>query len=606
MTAPRKPARWRSLLDNMPRLLHLVWEAAPLWLTLNWLVTLVAALLPAAQLYVTKLAIDGVVALAARNASASQISQLVAVVGAGFGLALLQNAFEQLATYLGQVVGDRFALHANAVLLQQAIRLDLAHFESSEFYDVMNRAQQSGSAYPLRALNAITQVVGRMAGLGGLLLLLLRFSPPVVVLLLATSLPSLWVGVDFSGRRFWMLRHQTPSRRLADYFGDILTEGSYVKEVRLFGLGDYLLDRYCTIRDRFNQESEALTRRQSLARFAIGMLSNVGFYGAYGLAIAQTLRGELTVGDLTLVAGAFPQAQNALQGILAGMASIYEYNLYVGQFFEFLRLEARIVSPPGALPFPTPLREGLVLRDVTFAYPGASEPVLQEITLSVAPGECVALVGANGSGKTTLLKLLARFYDPDRGEITVDGIPLRSLDLVALRANVGVLFQDFARYALSVEDNVGFGNLAERHNRDRVVRAVAEAGADRLVADLAQGYDTVLGKLFAGGVELSGGQWQKIGLARAFMSAAQILILDEPTAAVDAIAEHELFQRFRELTRAKMTFLVSHRFSTVRMADRIVVLEKGRIIEQGSHRDLMTKGGPYSHMFTLQAAGYRR
>ena len=602
------------MLGHTPRLARLVWQAAPGWLLLSLALTLIESLIPVGQLYVSKLIVDQVVSRLSTLSSdipaeAAAVlgfpPALVGLVGVGLTLMVLQEVFRQSSAFVSQVLGDRFSLHANGILLEQAMRLDLTHFESSEFYDALSRAQQSGSQYPLRVLNNLTRLAGQIVRFLGLLALLLRFNPLVMGLLLVSSLPTFWLGVRYSNRRFWMRRYQTPDKRLSDYFGKILTEQAYVKEVRLFNLGQYLVAQYRQIRSRFNQESRRLAAQQAQAQFGIGVISAFGFYSAYGVVLWQALQGDITIGDLTLYVGAFQQAQSSIQTILLSIATIYEFNLYVSQFFEFLSLTPKVASPSNPIPFPTPLQTGLAVDHVSFTYPGAQTPTLQNISLTVQPNECVALVGLNGSGKTTLLKLLTRFYDIDTGRITFDGVPLQSFDLADLRLNIGVLFQDFVRYALNVEDNIGFGNLPQREDFSRVERAASDAGATEIIEGLAEGYQTVLGKIFKEGTELSGGQWQKIGLARAFISQAQILILDEPTAAVDAIAEHDLFQRFRQLTQGKMTFLVSHRFSTVRMADRIVVLDQGRIVEVGSHAELMAQGGRYARMFRLQAESYR-
>ncbi|MEO0803908.1 MAG: ABC transporter ATP-binding protein [Cyanobacteria bacterium J06642_2] len=600
---PDTRSRLWAMLGNTPRLLGLVWEAAPRWVVANAIATLGDAIVPVARLYIMKLIVDRVLLMLSQERTS--LVPLLGLVSLGFGLTVLRQIFQQTNTYVSRILNDEFALHANGKLLKQAIRLDLAHYESPKFYDTLNRAQKDGSQYPLRALQNINHLLGQTTKLFGLMMLLLRFNPIVLLLLLVTSLPGFWIGVRYSQRRFWMTRRQTPSRRLSEYLKQILIGQSYVKEVRQFSLGSYLWQQWHDIRTEFNRESHLLAKQQSLARLAISSLANLGFYGAYVLVLWQALQGAITIGDLTLYAGAFQQAQGTIRGLLQNIANLYEDNLYVSQYFEFLALEPKIVSDPIAKPFPRPMRKGLVCRNVTFTYPGATEPTLHQIDLTVRPGECVALVGTNGSGKTTLLKLIARFYDLDTGTISIDGIPLPAFDLSDLRQNIGVLFQDFARYALSAADNIGFGYLPERGNRDRLTSAAAAAGADRLLDSLAGGYDTILGKMFAGGVELSGGQWQKIGLARAFMSTAQVLMLDEPTAAVDAIAEHELFQRFRQLTRGKMTFLVSHRFSTVKMADRIVVLERGRITEMGCHDELMALNGTYAGMFRVQAENYQ-
>jgi ATP-binding cassette subfamily B protein len=591
-----------EMMANTPRLLQLVWKAAPRWFLLTLAITLVGALIPVTQLYINKLIVDQVV----RSLGTENVAwyTLLMLISSGFGLTVLQGGVTQGNLYVSQVLSDRFTLYANDILLQQAARLDLAHYELPEFYDTLNRAQQSGSSYPVKVLTTLTTVAGQIITLAGLLTLLLSFNPLILLLLMLTSLPAFWVGVQFSSRRFWMLRYQTQNSRMADYMQKVLSSQPFVKEVRLFNLGDHLLDQWRSIRTGFNQESADLAARQASVRFGIGLLANLGFYSAYTWVVVKTVRGIITLGDLTMYSGAFQQSQNVMQAMLLNIATIYDHNLYVSQYFEFLALKPQIINPPNSYPFPNPIQSGLVLRHVTFTYPDTDEPTLYDLNLTVQPGESIALVGANGAGKTTLLKLLTRFYDIDDGEITIDGIPLHRFDLADLRRNIGVVFQDFARYNLSVQDNIGFGDVRQLHNRSRIKRAAKDAGASSMIKKLDKGYQTILGKIFPDSTELSGGQWQKIGLSRAFMTPAQILILDEPTAALDAIAEYDLFQRFRQLTQGKMTFLVSHRFSTVRMADRIVVLEKGRIVEVGSHAELIEQGGRYKKMFNLQAASY--
>jgi len=598
----RPKTRFWEVVANTPRLLHLVWRAAPLLLLLNLGITLGSALMPVTQLYINKLIVDQVVQDVGR--SLVDWNALMVLVSVGLGVTLLQVGLNQANNYTSLALSDRFTLYANQVLLQQAIRLDLAHYELPDFYDTLSRAQQSGSKYPVRVLETLTSLAGQVVTFASLLTLLIRFNPLILVLLLLTALPAFWVGLRFSGVRFWMLRRQTQSGRLADYLQQVLTTQEFVKEVRLFNLGDYLLNQWHTIRQQFNQESASLAARQAALRVAVGLVANLGFYAAYAWVIVRAVQGLVTLGDLTMYAGAFQQSQGLIQGILLGMAMVYEFNLYVSQYFEFLNLKPEVVDPPDPKLFPVPMRSGLTLRNVSFTYPGASEPTLQHLNLTVNPGESIALVGMNGAGKTTLLKLLTRFYDVQSGDISVDGIALADLDLSDLRRNIGVVFQDFSRYNLSVQDNIGFGDLRQRDDLERIEAAAKSAGASSLIAELNHGYQTILGKTFSESAELSGGQWQKIGLSRAFMTPAQILILDEPTAALDAIAEFDLFQRFRQLTEGKMTILVSHRFSTVRMADRIVVLEHGQIAELGSHDELMAQNGLYAHMFTLQASSY--
>ena len=602
MSSSRPTTRLFEVLANTPRLLHLVWQAAPIPLLCSLSVTLAKSLLPVSELYVTKLVVDRVVSSIGQNPIDWQ--PLIFLVSLRSLLSLLSEAFGQLSTYLIRILRDRFSIYANGLLIQQAIGLDLSHYELPEFHDTLNRAQQSGSDYPVRILGTLTNLLGQIVSFAGLLVLLLSFSPGIMLLLLMASAPVLWVGVKFSGRRFWLSRSQTQAGRMADYLQRVLTQNAFVKEIRLFRLGNHLLNQWQEIRSKFNQQSENLARKYATVRGGAGILANVGFYAAYGWTIARTVRGAITIGDFTMYTGAFGQAQSTLQAILQSIAQTYEYNLYVSQYFEFLSLQPQVVNPANPRPFPNPLRSGLVLRDVSFTYPGAEKPTLKNLNLTVKPGESIALVGVNGAGKTTLLKLLTRLYDIDSGKIAIDGIGITEFELQDVRRNIGIIFQDFARYNLSVRDNIGFGNLAQRENFDRIQQAASDGGATETISQLDAGYDTMLGKIFSGGTELSGGQWQKIGLARAFMTSAPILILDEPTAALDAIAEYELFQRFRQLTKDKMTFFVSHRFSTVLMADRIVVLENSQIVEVGSHEELMANEGLYAKMFRLQASSY--
>lgn len=604
LKTPQKSPKTRflSVLANTPKLVKLVWQAEPGYLLLSVFITLVRGLIPVTELYITKLIVDEVVGnIGQLEAAGLTILGLVAL---RFAISFISEVANQVNSYSLQVLKDRFSIHANGVLIQQAIRLDLSHYELPEFHDTLSRAQQSGSDYPVRILGTLTGLLGQLVSFVSSIALLLRFSPWVMLLLLATSVPALWASVKYSGRRFWLSRSQTQAGRRADYLQRVLTQNAFAKEVRLFRLGDYLLQQWAEIRRRFNNESAFLARRFATVRGLAGTVANLGYYSAYGWTIVRAVQGTITIGDFTMYSGAFAQAQNVLQQILQSIAQTYEYNLYVSQYFEFLDLTPKVVEPAEPKPFPNPIRQGLELRNVSFTYPGAKEPTLENLNLRVQPGESIALVGVNGAGKTTLLKLVTRLYDPTEGEITVDGVSLSEMALEELRRNIGVIFQDFARYSLTAQDNIGFGDLSRRDDLGQIETAAAAGGATELIEGLDKGYETILGKIFAGGTDLSGGQWQKIGMARAFMSSAPILILDEPTAALDAIAESELFERFRRLTEGRITFFVSHRFSTVRMADRIVVLENHRIIEIGSHAELLEKRGLYAKMFHLQASSY--
>ena len=594
--------RIRDILVNTPLLLRLVWQATPLYLFLTLAVTGFQSLIPAMMLLVNKAIIDLVIA---NWGNANFVWRpLIILVALRFGISLLRAILNQSNLYVGQIFNDRLMLHTKYVLLEKSTQLDLAHFESSEFYDTLSRAQNSGSNYPVRVIQTFTGLFGQGITLVSLLGLLLQFNAAIVPLLVFTALPAFWTSIVYSGRRFWMTRMETESGRLSDYIQRVLTNPDFAKEVRLFNLGKHLLGNWREIRTDFNRKSAAIASEYTRMRGLAGILVNCGFYVAYGWTLVRAIAGRISVGDFTMYTGAFSQAQQLLPAILENIAKIYETNLYVSQYFEFIALKPQVINISRPRAFPQPIKQGLSIKNVTFTYPGATQPTLRNLNLDINPGESVALVGLNGAGKTTLLKLITRLYDVDSGLITIDGIPIQEIKLSDLHSNIGVLNQDFARYQLSAKDNISFGNLKQRENQLRIERAATDSGADRVIETLELGYQTRLGKMFKGGVDLSGGQWQKIGMARAFITDAPILILDEPTAALDAIAEYELFEKFRALTAGKMTFFVSHRFSTVQLADRIVVLENSQIVEVGSHSQLMTQNGLYAKMFRLQASSY--
>ena len=594
--------RFQDILVNVPLLLRLVWQATPLFLFLSLLVQGLQSLVPAVMLLINKAIVDLVIA---NWGNADFVWRpLIILVAMRFGVSLVRAVLNQSNLYVTQIFNDRLNLHTKFVLLEKSAQLDLAHFESPEFYDTLERAQNSGSNYPVRVIQTLTGLFGQSITLISLLGLLLQFNLAIVPLLFFTALPSFWTSIIYSGRRFWMTRKETESGRLSNYIQRVLTNPEFAKEVRLFNLGGHLLGQWRNIRTDFNGKSAAIAAEYTRMRGLAGVLVNSGFYIAYIWTLIKTIAGEITVGDFTMYTGAFSSAQQVLPSILESIARIYESNLYVSQYFDFLSLQPQVVNANRPQSFPQPIKKGLSLRNVSFTYPDAAQPTLRNLSLDVKPGESIALVGLNGAGKTTFLKLLTRLYDVDSGVITIDGIPLTEIKLSQLHTNIGVLNQDFARYQLSAKDNIGFGNLKERENQMRIEQAASDSGADRVVETLSEGYQTRLGKMFKDGVDLSGGQWQKIGMARAFMTDAPILILDEPTAALDAIAEYELFEKFRALTAGKMTFFVSHRFSTVQLADRIVVLQDSRIVEVGSHQELMMSDGLYAQMFRLQASSY--
>ncbi|MEL7070425.1 MAG: ABC transporter ATP-binding protein [Cyanobacteria bacterium J06581_3] len=613
-----KPALNTSFLKNLSnthRLFALVWEASPQWLLAMVLITVMGSLLPIGLLYTNKLIIDWITS----NAGALKSSHhnawmpIIIFISARLGLSVARLALGEARPFVSQLLGDKLSLSATQKLLYQAIRLDLNHFESPAFYDALNRATQSGTSYPVRSLDYATSLAGQMINLAGLIVLLMQFSPIILALLMLATLPLLHKGVSFSKKQFMLNRKNTFEGRLAAYFQGLLTQQRYAKEIRLFNLGEQIVSQWQQTYKQYKQEVEQMARKQAIGRFCIGVVPNICFYAAYGWIVVRTVQGQITLGDFVMYSGAFGQAQSLSTGCVQNLAKTYDANLHTSQFFEFLALQPRIISPAAPKAFPAAIKQGIALRQVGFAYPTNQQStkdkqpqhaVFKNVSFEVHPGESIAVVGINGAGKTTLVKLLTRLYEPTTGEITIDGIPLSEFDLKELRQNIAVLFQDFAQYKLSIQENIGFGDIENWHDGNKAQKAAQKAGISAFIERLDQQYDTKLGNLFPHGRELSGGQWQKIGLSRAFMSNAQILILDEPTSAMDAIAEFDLYQRFRELTRDKITFFISHRFSSVRLADRILVLDQGQIAELGTHEELLDQAGLYAKMFGLQASGY--
>jgi ATP-binding cassette subfamily B protein len=584
------------------RAIALVWDTNRLLSVALAALTLIAGLLPAGIAWVGAQIVDAVVS--ARNAtghSPSAVLRLVLLEGALVALlAATQRGLSLSQALLRAQLGQR----VNAMILEKALTLELAHFEDSEFYDKLTQARREASSRPL-------SLVMRTFGLGQNLIsllsyaaLLVRFSPWTMVVLLLAGLPAFIAEAKFSGDAFRLFRWRSPETRMQIYLETVLAREDHVKEVKLFGLGERLLQRYRDIFTRLYGEDRALSIRRDSWGFALSLVATVALYGAYAWIALSTIRGAITLGRMTMYLLLFRQGQSAVAAILSAVGGMYEDNLYLSTLYEYL--ETPVASPTGvATSGPMPL-DGIRFERVSFTYPGATTPALIDIDLHLPPGSSVALVGENGSGKTTLIKLLTRLYQPDAGRILLDGMPLPEWDEAALRGRVGVIFQDFTRYQMMVGENVGVGDERYFEDEARWSTAAGKGQAADFIERLPDRYHTQLGKWFKNGQELSGGQWQKIALARAFMrSEADILVLDEPTAAMDARAEAEIYEHFRTLARGHITILISHRFSTVRMADQIVVLERGRIIEKGSHEELMGRAQHYAQLFSLQARGYR-
>ena len=588
------------------RALALVWTTnKPLTLLLV-LLTLVAGVLPAGVAFVGARIVDAVIHAADlhRQTGIKNLEPVLQFVGLEAllvaAISMAQRGLSLAQSLLRAQLGQR----VNVMILEKALTLDLTHFEDSEFYDKLTRARREASSRPLSLVMrtfALLQNAVSLVTFGGLLI---RFSGWAVFLLVLAGLPAFLAEAKFSGEAFRLFRWRAPESRMQMYLEAVLAREDYAKEVKLFELGRRFLDRYRDIFMRLYKEDRNLTLRRDAWGFGLGLLGTVALYGGYGWIAAAAVFGAMTVGQMTMYVTLFRQGQSAVSAALSAVGGLYEDNLYLSNLFEYL--EQPVANSAGrARSGPAP-GDGIRFEHVDFAYPDAATPALSDITMHVRPGESLALVGQNGSGKTTIIKLLTRLYRPTRGRILLDGLDLEEWDETVLRQRIGVIFQDFARYQMLAGENIGAGDERAFEDEERWRSAAAKGLAAEFVEQLPAGYRTQLGKWFKDGRELSGGQWQKIALARAFMrSDADILVLDEPTAAIDAGAEAEVFEHFRELTRNRIAIVISHRFSTVRVADQILVLDEGRIIESGSHESLMEADGRYAKLFSLQARGYR-
>jgi ATP-binding cassette subfamily B protein len=588
------------------RAVALVWSTSrPLTLTLAVL-TVLAGLLPAGAAYVGKLIVDAVVAaLAAQTAGVSpdyaHVLLLVALEGALVaGLAGAQRGIDFAQSLLRVLLSQR----VNILIVEKALTLELAQFEDSEFYDKLNRARQEASSRPLSLVSRTFSLARNGVSLVSYAALLLQFSPLAVLILVVGGLPVFIAETRFSGDRFRIFRWRSPERRMLLYLEIVLAREDHAKEVQLFGIGPKLLGRYKDIFKLLYDEERSLTIRRDSWGFALGLVSNIAFYAAYAWIAIATIRGAISLGQMTMYLLVFKQGQSAVSNMLTAIGGMYEDNLYLSNLYEFLEQPPRVAGGTAVAGRDT--RDGIRFEHVSFTYPGADRPAVEDVTLHVRPGESVALVGVNGSGKTTLIKLLAGLYAPTSGRIFYQGTPLEDWDPAVLRSRIGIIFQDFNRYQLKVGENIGVGDVEAFDDAARLAEAAEKGRAAEFIETWAERYETPLGRWFNNGQELSGGQWQRIALARAFMrGGADILVLDEPTAAMDAETEAEIFEHFRSLTRNKISILISHRFSTVRRAEKIVVMDAGRIVEQGSHEELVALGGRYARLFELQAQGYR-
>ncbi|RPI86895.1 MAG: ABC transporter ATP-binding protein [Chloroflexi bacterium] len=601
--------RWSKIIDsysNIKRAFILVIDAHKPSSAAMALSTVVGALIPPAQAWLGKLIVDGVVnAINTGIGAEAGLRSVLPYLAAELALFLLQAGNMQLRTLAEHILHSRINLAINSRIIKKAIDLDLVYFENPEFYDKLQNARREADFRSLRIVNNGFMLIQNTITLASFAVLLVSFSPWLAALLFLATLPAFIAQNKFAELSFRVLSWRAPESRKLNYLEHLLTDYESVKEVKLFGLGEPLLGRYASLFWKFLQEDQSIATRRSIYSLGWGLLATLSYYVAYAWIVWQAVGGAITLGDMTLYLSIARSSQGRFESLLNNLTSLYENGLFMSNLFAFLALEPKMQKKLDPVPISGPIGKGIEFHNVSFQYEGSEEWALRNVNLTIRPGEKVALVGLNGAGKTTLIKLLTRLYDPTEGQILLDGIDLRDIDVRDLHKKIGVIFQDFVRYHLSASENVGFGQIDALADQPRIEKSAKKSGAHEIIQTMPEGYETVLGRWFNNGRDLSGGEWQKIALARAFMRDCEVLVLDEPTAALDAENELRVFQQFRELAEDKMAVLISHRFSTVRMADRIFVIDKGHIVEEGSHEDLLLLGGRYARLFTLQAESYR-
>ena len=600
-------------LRNLPPFLRQIWAANPRLTSMTLGLRLVRALVPVAMLYIGKLIIDEAVRLVGaglafeqldRAWSGGELQPLAWLLAAEFALAIGSDLIGRLIGYGDALLSELFTNATSIRLMEHAATLDLEDFEDPDLQDRLDRARRQ----TMGRMNLMSQLFGQAQDaitVASFAAGLLVYAPWLIVLLAVALVPAFIGESHFNALGYSLNFAWTPERRQLEYVRQMGASVETAKEVKIFNLHTFLIARYRDLAERFFRANRSLARRRAAWGTLLAALGTLGYYVAYAYIAWRTVRGDFSIGDLTFLAGSFLRLRQLLEGLLVGFSQVAGQALYLDDLFSFFAIEPEIASPPDPRPVPQPIREGFVFENVGFRYPGADAWALRGLDFELRAGEVLALVGENGAGKTTLVKLLARLYDPDEGRILLDGHDLREYDLDQLRANIGVIFQDFVRYHLTAGENIGVGRIEAMDDRARVREAARRALADEVIESLPLGYDQVIGRRFRTGVDLSGGEWQKIAIARAYMRDAQVMILDEPTAALDARAEFGVFQRFKELSDRRTAVLISHRFSSVRMADRILVLADGRLEASGTHDALMAAGGRYAELFELQAAGYR-
>ncbi len=604
---PTNEKQTKPKLENILRFrraFRLVLESAPGWTIAGSVLVVLQGVLPLASLYLMKLIVDAV-SNAAASGSSDSFTHVAFLIAASAFIALLSAFSRSLSTMVSEAQAQAVTDHVQEVLHAKSIEADLEYYENPQFYDSFHRAQREAPYRPTRIVNGLVQVLQNVISLLAIVGLLISFQWPLALVLVLASIPGIWIKLRYSDEMYGWQCRITPQERKAWYLHTMLTSDAFAKEIRLFRLGSEFKNQYQALRKRIRQERLEIAKIRAISELVVQAAATIAVFGSYAFVAYNAVLGTITIGSLIMYFGALQQGQTALQGIMSSLAGLYEDNLFLTSFYDFLDLKPKVVEPERPVLFPSPIKDGIIFSHVRFKYPGSDRLILDDINMHLAPGEIVSLVGENGSGKTTLIKLLCRLYDPTGGKIAIDGIDLRCFSTTSLRREIGVIFQDYAHYNLAAWENVWFGDTSRPPHKDKIAVAASCSGADEAIVRLKRGYDTILGKWFNEGEELSIGEWQKVALARAFFSSAQVLVLDEPTSSLDARAEEEVSRKFRQLAAGRTVILISHRMSTVKMATCIYFLKDGKIAEKGTHEELTARSGEYAALFEVQARHYR-
>ena len=589
----------------LKRSLILVWHSSRVWTITSLILLILNSVLPLLSLYLTKFCIDNIskaITAEDKGIAFEQVAFFILLLAI---VAIIINICKSLTNLVNNIQSEKFVNYMTGIIHRKSIEIDLEYFENSEYYDTFHRVQADGLYRPYRVLNNVLEIFQNGFSIFFLSGLLVSLHWSVFIVLIIAVIPGAIIRLKYSEKMYRWKRQRTHKQRSAYYYNSLITLSEFAKEVRIFNLGKLFAQRFSNIRQKLYREEIKIVSQQTFSELIGNISGTIASFAVYGFIAYRTVKGALSLGDLVMYHKAFTQLQTAFTAILTTVTNLYSDSLYISNLYEFLDLKSKIVDPPEAKPIPYPMEKGIRFNNVNFQYQHSTRQALKDINLTIKPGEVIALVGENGSGKTTLIKLLCRLYDPTNGSITFDGIDIRQFQVAQLRQQISVIFQDYVQYCFRAEDNIWVGNVDNFPETQKIVAAAQQAGIDEVISKLPQGYDTMLGKMFENGEQLSIGQWQKVALARAFLRDSQLIVLDEPTSALDPKAEYEVFQQFRQLLNGQSAILITHRLSTVRMADRIYVLNQGRIVESGTHEELIQLDKVYANFFEKQAQNYR-